>query len=145
MSTDRAAEIDRLRQREDATRLHLLTIVTPFRGTLDRFMLLEHGDAATLITCRDCRLTSPLDRGARQPVDVATLADFLRQLDHAEAAWDEDAVPEGSHDGITLIAERATKRDYAITHMLAPRSNTPHMRLLRAWLSAFPAINKALG
>lgn len=144
MTDSRPTEVRQYRAAQRATRLHMLTIITPFSATLDRFILAESEAGATLRRCTGCRLSAPLDRGESDSVPAETLAAFLHALEAAESAWGEDAVPDGALDGITIIAERATADDYAITHMLSPRSNTPHARLLRAWIEAFPAVARAL-
>ncbi|MBN2305847.1 MAG: hypothetical protein JXQ72_15295 [Anaerolineae bacterium] len=145
MADNRATEVQRFRAAQRAARLHLLTVITPFRASLDRFMVIEGEAGATLRRCTGCRLSAPLDQGESQPVAPETLDVFLHGIESARAAWDQDALPDDTLDGVTIIAERATGDGYAITHMLAPRSNSPHARLLRAWAEAFPAVEKVLG
>jgi predicted short-subunit dehydrogenase-like oxidoreductase (DUF2520 family) len=138
------AEVQHFRAAQRATRLHILTIITPFSATLDRFVLVEAEAGATLRRCTGCRLSTPIDRGDPEPVVPETLAAFLRSLEAAESAWADDSVPDGAHDGVTLIAERVTAHQYDITHMVSPRSNTPHARLLRAWIDSFPVVARSL-
>lgn len=144
MADEREIALQQFRQAQRADRLHLLTVVTPFRASQDRFVVIEQGGEGALLACVGCKLSAPLDQGQRQPLPRETLASFLRALDAGEAAWGEDAVPEGSYDGTTIIIERVAAGAYASTHMVAPRSNSPHARLMRAWVAAFAAVEQAL-
>jgi hypothetical protein len=140
----RAGEVERFRTMQGADRVHILTIITPFRAALDRFVLVESADGAHLIDGSQLHLSAPLDRGEAAPVAPGVLADFVRQANQAETAWDADAVDQDVHDGLTVIVERASAAGYAIIHIVNPRSNSPHMRLLNAWRSAFPLVDRAL-
>lgn len=145
MADNHEIEVQRFRAAQRATRLHLLTVITPFAPTLNRFMLIEGEAGATLRRCIGCRLSAPLDQGDSEPVPADKVAAFLHGVENAESAWSEDAVPDGVLDGVTLIAERATAQGYDITHMVAPRGTSPHARLLRAWIESFPDVQRALG
>ena len=140
---EREDEVKQFCAAQQATRLHILTMITPLSPRLQRFVLIERAAEAVLRVCTDCRLSADLEQGDDAPVAEETLADFLRRVDGAAAAWDEDAVPDDVLDGLTIILERATTNDYAITHVVAPRANSPHRRLIDAWRTAFPVVGQA--
>ncbi len=141
----RPREVEQFRATHRANRVYVLTAITPFRPAMDRFVLLEREyGASLLLVCGGCPFRAPLDRGEPQPVMDEMLAEFRRRIDGAEKAWASDAVPDGAYDGMTLVAERATAQGYDIVHMVAPRGNTPHARLLYAWTQVFPSVRNTL-
>ncbi|HML24340.1 MAG TPA: hypothetical protein PKD09_21975 [Aggregatilinea sp.] len=141
----RPREVEQFRTEHRAERVFVLTAITPFRPAMDRFVLLEReAGASLLLVCVGCPFRAPLDRGEPYPVTDEMLAEFQRRMAGAEKAWEADAVPDGAYDGMTLVAERATVQSYDIVHMVAPRSNSPHARLMYAWTQVFPAVRKAL-
>ncbi len=141
----RPREVEQFRAAHGADRIYVLTAITPFRRAMDRFVLLERDEGASLLLiCVECPFRAPLDRGEPQPVTDEMLAEFRRRIDGAEKAWASDAVPDGAYDGMTLVAERASARGYDIVHIVAPRGNSPHARLIYAWTQVFPSVRKAL-
>lgn len=141
----RPRDVEQFRADHRAARVFVLTAITPFRAAMDRFVLLEReAGASLLLVCAGCPFRAPLDRGEPHPVTDEMLAEFRRRMDGAEKAWASDAVPDGAYDGVTLVAERATARGYDIVHMVAPRGNSPHARLLYAWTQVFPAVRQVL-
>lgn len=144
MTDRRAAEVQLYRVQTGASRVHILTLTSPQRAALDRFVLVERDRDAALIACDGCPLDAPLGRGAPQPVPAQTLAMFLFALRSVSAAWSEDAIPEGAHDGITIVVERAEQDLYRRTRMVDPPANSAHARLVDAWKNAFPAVRRVL-
>jgi len=144
MTDRRAAEVQLYRVQTGASRVHILTLASPQRPALDRFVLVERERDAALIVCDRCPLDVPLGRGAPQPVPAQSLTMFLFALRAASEAWSEDCIPEGAHDGITIIVERAEQDLYRRTRMVDPPENSAHARLLDAWKNAFPAVRRVL-
>lgn len=144
MTDHRATEVQLYRAETGALRVHILTLIAPQKPTLDRFVLVERERDATLIVCDGCPLDAPLGRGAPQPVPAQTLAMFLYELRSVSAVWSNDYVPEGAHDGVTIIVERAEQDLYRRTRMVDPPENSAHARLVNAWKNAFPAVRRIL-
>lgn len=141
---DRETEVLRFRAAQDARAVYILTLITPLRAALDRFVVVATDSGAQMAACINCRLNAPLHLDGSAPLDAATWDAFQRGLASAAGAWDADAVASDVLDGLTIIAERADASGYAITHILAPRGNTPHARLVRLWRDTFPAVARAL-
>lgn len=141
MPDNRTINVQRFREEQGASRVHILTAIAPFSVKQDRFVVIERGDAsgAHLIVCTDGTPRAPLDRGDVHPVDGQTLRAFLQDVDDAAMAWAGDAIPPNVHDGVTITVERADAETYDRVRMVAPPSGSPHARLLAAWLDAFPA------
>ena len=144
MTDRRAAEVQLYRVQTGASRVHILTLIAPQKPTLDRFVLVERERDATLIVCDGGPLDAPLGRGAPQPVPAQTLAMFLYELRSVSAVWSSDYVPQGAHDGVTIIVERAEQDLYRRTRMVDPPENSAHARLVNAWKNAFPAVRRIL-
>ena len=144
MTDRRAAEVQLYRVQTGASRVHILTLTSPQKPSLDRFVLVERDRDATLLVCDRCPLDAPLGRGTPQPVPAQTLAVFLFALRSASAAWTEDYIPDGAHDGITIIVERAEQDLYRRTRIVDPPENSAHARLVDAWKNAFPAVRRIL-
>ncbi len=140
MPDNRTVNVQRFREEQGASRLHILTVVAPFSVSQDRFVLIEISDEATvrLITCRDGTPRAPLDRGSTRPVEPGALQAFLQDIDDAAMAWAGDAIPPNVHDGVTITVERAAPDSYERVRMVDPPAGSPHARLLAAWMDAFP-------
>jgi len=141
MADNRTLNVQRFREEQGASRVHILTAIAPFSVKQDRFVLMEWGEKdarAHLIVCTDGTPRAPLDRGDVHPVDGQTLRAFLRDIDDAAMAWVGDAIPPNVHDGVTITIERADVETYDRVRMVAPTPGSPHARLLAAWMDAFP-------
>ena len=86
MPDDHAQQVERFRAAQRATRLHLLTALSPLAASLDRFIVVEAEAGATLRRCTGGRLTASLDRGDARPLTPETLAAFLEAIQAAGAA-----------------------------------------------------------
>ncbi len=144
MPDDREAEVREFARAQNATRLHILTAITPFWTAQDRFVLLERGGLIMLVACRGCPFRAPLSRGEPQPLAPAKLEQFLAGLAPLGVETLDDYFPEGAHDGTTLVFERLDERGYVQIAMLNPPRNSPHARLIAAWTRTFPAVRDAL-
>ncbi|MCZ2097641.1 MAG: hypothetical protein LC121_15515 [Anaerolineae bacterium] len=144
MVDDREREGRQFAREQDATRLHILTAVTPFRAAQDRFVLLERAGQAMLVACRGCPFRAPLSRGEPQPLAPARLEEFLAALAPLAVDKLEDYFPEGAHDGTTIVFERLDERGYVQVALLNPPKNSPHARLVSAWSRTFPAVRSLL-
>ncbi|MBN1679398.1 MAG: hypothetical protein JW966_03850 [Anaerolineae bacterium] len=144
MDNSQPHAIEHFRTAEHAERVTILTVLSPFRAQLDRFTVIETqiAEAGVLLTCTACALDAPLNQGRRQPLSPGVLAAFDRAL---VAAWPgDDRVPDGAHDGVTLIIERAAAGRYRRVRMVDPPENSAHGRLLAAWKQAFPVVRQVL-
>lgn len=144
MADDREAEVRQFAKAQGATRIHILTAVTPFRAAQDRFVLLERAGQVMLVACQGCPFRAPLSRGEPQPLAPARLDEFLAALAPLAVDGLEDYFPEGAQNGTTLVFERLDERGYVQVAMLAPPKNSPHARLVSAWSRAFPAVRSLL-
>lgn len=144
MTDTRTTNVVRFREEQGAARVHILTLMAPFTVSQDRFVLLETGSGARLVVCTRCTPRTALNHGQARAVPEETLAAFLRGIEAAEAAWTDDAIPAGIHDGVTITVERAGAEGYSRVRMVAPPEGSPHARLLAAWSSAFEEVRRAL-
>jgi len=144
MPDPRSEKVQKFREEQGATRIHILTAVTPFSVSQDRFVLIESPHSARLVICRGSTPRTAFDHGEKYPVSLDTLRVFLERLAAAESAWAVDAIPAGVSDGVTLTAEQATARGYRRVRMIEPPEGSPHDRLLAAWLVTFPEVAHTL-
>ncbi len=144
MPDPRSEKVQKFREEQGATRIHILTAVTPFSVSQDRFVVIETRHGARLVICRGSTPRTAFDHGVKYPVSLDTVRLFLERLSAAEIAWAADAIPAGVSDGITLTAEQATAHDYRRVRMIEPPEGSPHDRLLAAWLVTFPEVAHAL-
>jgi len=144
MPDPRTTNVQRYREEQGAARIHLLTAIAPFTVSQDRFIVVEAGEVARLVSCSRCTPRTVLGQGQAREVAPETLVAFQRGLAAAEAAWAQDAVPPNVHDGVTITAEYADAGIYRRVRMVAPPEGSPHARLLAAWLDAFPEVRRAL-
>jgi hypothetical protein len=144
MPDPRSEKVQKFREDQGATRIHILTAVTPFSVSQDRFVLIESYNGARLVICRGSTPRTAFDHGEKYPLSLDTLQVFLERLAGAEAAWDSDAIPVGVSDGVTLTVEQATAHHYRRVRMIEPLEGSPHERLLAAWLVTFPEVAHAL-
>jgi hypothetical protein len=144
MPDPRAINVQRFRESQGATRVHILTTIQPFTVSQDRSVVLERPGGAWLIHGSRCTPHTPLGHGRTRRIDDETLTAFLQRLDAADAAWDSDAIPAGIHDGVTITIERAEDGDYRRTRMVEPPEGSAHERLLAAWMTTFPEVAHAL-
>jgi|SRR5690606_14854141 len=145
MPDERETEVRRFAKEQNATRLHILSVVTPFRAAQDRFVLLERDGLAMLVTCVGCPFRAPLSRGEPQPLAAAKLDQFLAALDPLAVETLDDYYPEGAHDGTTIVFERLDARGYVQIAMLEPPKRSKHSRILSAWTRTFPTVRAAIG
>ena len=144
MADTRSGNVQRFREEQGATRVHILTAVAPFTVSQDRFVLIETAEGARLVACTRCTPRTALSHGQTRDIPPDTLARFLGAVSAAEAAWSRDAVPENVHDGVTIIVEWADTDTYCRTRMVAPPEGSPHARLLAAWTDAFEEVRRTL-
>jgi hypothetical protein len=144
MPDQRSEKVQKFREEQGALRIHVLTAVTPFTISQDRFVLAEFSTGARLYTCHGCTPRTAFDHGQMQIVSMETLRAFQDRLAAAEDAWIGDAIPAGVSDGVTLTAERAEVSSYRRVRMVEPPVGSAHERLLAAWLVTFPDIAHAL-
>jgi hypothetical protein len=144
MPDTRASNVQRFREDQGATRVHILTAVAPFTVSQDRFVLIEMAEGARLVACTRCTPRTALIHGQMRTISPDTLARFLEAVNAAEAAWSGDAVPESIHDGVTIIIEWAEADAYHRTRMVAPPESSPHGRLLAAWTDVFEEVRRIL-
>lgn len=145
MPDEREAEVRQFAEAQHATRLHILTAVTPFRAAQDRFVLLERDEMAMLVACVGCPFRAPLSRGEPQPLAQAKVDQFLAALAPLAVETLDDHFPEGAHDGTTLVFERLDGRGYVQVAMLNPPPRSQHAQIVAAWTRTFPAVRAALG
>jgi hypothetical protein len=144
MADPRSDKVQKFREEQGATRVHILTAIQPFSVSQDRFVLIEFTREAQLVICRSGTPRTPFDHGQTQAVRSGELRTFLDRLDAANAAWVADAIPTGVSDGVTLTVEQATPAEYRRVRMVEPPENSIHARLLEAWMVTFPEIAIAL-
>ena len=118
--------------------MFILTTVTPFSVSQDRFVVIESTYDARLVICRGSTPRTAFNHGQTQHVAPETLNVFLERLAAAEAAWNGDAIPVGVSDGVTITVEQAAAGDYRRVRMVEPPEGSPHERLLAAWMVTFP-------
>jgi hypothetical protein len=140
MPDPRSEKVQRFREEQGASRVHILTAIQPFSISQDRFVVIEFADDAWLVTCSGCTPRTAFNYGQAQTVRAEQLRAFLERLDAAEAAWANDAIPAGVSDGVTLTIEQATADGYRRVRMVEPPEGSAHGRLLDAWMVTFPGI-----
>mgnify|MGYP000874614017 CR=1 FL=1 len=145
MPDERETEVRKFAKSQHATRLHILSVVTPFRAAQDRFVLLERGEMVMLVACVDCPFRAPMARGEPQPLAPAKLEQFLKALAPLAVETLDDYFPEGAHDGTTIVFERLDEQGYVQIAMLDPPKRSKHSRLVSAWTRTFPAVRAVLG
>lgn len=145
MPDEREAEVRQFARAQNASRLHILTVVTPFRAAQDRFVLLERAGMAMLVACVGCPFRAPLSRGEPQPLAQAKLDQFLDALAPLAVETLDDHFPEGAHDGTTIVFERLDARGYVQIAMLNPPKRSKHAQIVSAWTRTFPTVRAALG
>jgi hypothetical protein len=138
MPDTRAEKVRRFCEEQQASRLHIFTVVTPFNVSQDRLIVIEHGSTAQVIICTGCTPRTALDHGELREIEPAILNGFLTDVEHAEMAWVGDAVPPNIHDGITVTIERTDGTTYERVRIVDPETASPHARLIAAWTEAFP-------
>lgn len=145
MPDEREAEVRQFAEEQNATRMHILSVVTPFRPAQDRFVLMERDGLVMLVACVGCPFRAPMTRGEPQPLAPAKLDEFLAALEPLAVETLDDYFPEGAHDGTTIVFERLDQRGYVQVAMLNPPKRSKHSRLVSAWTRTFPAVRAALG
>lgn len=138
MPDTRAEKVRRFCAEQQASRLHILTVVTPFSVSQDRLIVVEHGKTAQVIVCNGCTPRTAFEHGDLRDIDPDVLSGFLTDVDDAEMAWVGDSVPPNIHDGITVTIERTDGDTYERVRIVDPEVASPHARLIGAWTEAFP-------
>jgi hypothetical protein len=144
MPDPRSDKVQKFREEQGASRVHILTALQPFSVSQDRFVLIEFAEDAWLVICRGCTPRTAFNHGRAQMIRSEDLRAFLERLGAAEAAWARDAIPTGVSDGVTLTVEQATNNEYRRVRMVEPPDDSVHARLLDAWMVTFPEIALAL-
>jgi hypothetical protein len=144
MLDPRSDKVQKFREEQGASRVHILTAIQPFSVSHDRFVLVELPYGARLVICRGCTPRTAFSHGQTQMVPPDTLRVFLERLEAAEDAWSGDAIPAGVSDGVTITAEQAARGEYRRVRMVEPPEESPHAWLLAAWMVTFPDIAHAL-
>jgi hypothetical protein len=142
--TDRAGELLRFCHKQDAVGVYVLTVLSPFRASQDRYVLADHGRDATLLVCSNCPLESPLCEGQLYPISPSDLAEFRRRLDAIAHDWQDEVVSPDSHDGVTYILEHAQGLDYRRVRMVTPPDKSAQACLLAAWRDSFPVVRRRM-
>ncbi len=171
MPDNRSTEVQRFRKEQGATRLHLLTVNSPFGPSQDRYVLTELPHETYLFECAKCSPRVSLGYGQLHTVSPETLRAFLNAVSEAEDAWTQiepdgtpaaesassresapsregapsrNGAPVGLHDGLTITVEVADSAGYRRARIIDPAPDSPQARLLNAWLLAFPQVRRAL-
>ena len=144
MPDPRSDKVQKFREEQGASRVHILTAIQPFSVSQDRFVLIEFAHEARLVICRGGTPRTAFNHGKTQMVRSEELRAFLERLDGAENAWENDAILAGFSDGITLTVEQAAADEYRRVRMVEPPEDSAHARLLDAWMVTFPEIAIAL-
>ncbi len=144
MPDPRSDKVQKFREEQGASRVHILTAIQPFSVSQDRFVLIEFEHEAWLVICRGGTPRTAFNHGQAQTVRSEDLRAFLERLDAADGAWANDAIPAGVSDGVTLTIEQATDDEYRRVRMVEPPEDSVHARLLDAWMVTFPEIAIAL-
>lgn len=145
MTDPRATSVQRFREDHGAQRVVILTAVTPFKVSQDRAIVVQADYNAQLILCSGCTPRTALGQGIMRDIMPKDLRDFFTELEQARHAWDNDAVPANVFDGVTVTIEQADSHGYARVRMVDPEPDSPHARLLSAWMTTFPEVRKMLG
>lgn len=140
----RSTEVQHFRETQGATRIHLLTINTPFNPSQDRFILIELPHDTFLTSCAQCSPRVTIGYGQLYNVQLDVLRGFLDTVESAAQAWQEDAIPPDVHDGVTITMEVADSAGYRRVRMVDPPEDTPHSRLLAAWTENFPQVRRVV-
>jgi len=141
----REARVQAFRAAQNAHTVLILTAVSPFSVSQERFIVVQRDDGAHLLTCSGCTPRTALAQGQTRPVAPDVWVGFQADLAQAETAWDGDAIPPNVHDGLTLTFERAAAGRYERVRTVTPSPQSPHARLLAAWARAFPEVRRTLG
>ncbi len=144
-SDPRETRVQNFRVTQNARQVFILTAVTPFSVSQERFVVMASGDGVRLITCAGCTPRTDLAQGQARPVALDVWRNFQVDLSQTEMAWAGDAVPPNVHDGLTITVERAEPESYERVRIVAAPPQSPHARLLEAWARAFPEVRRALG
>ncbi len=141
----REARVQDFRAAQDAQQVLILTAVSPFSVSQERFVIVQREDGVRLIACQGCTPRTALEQGQSRTVAPEVWQTFQTDLSLAEMAWTGDAIPPNVHDGLTLTMERADAKGYERVRVVAPPEGSPHARLLAAWARAFPEVRRVLG
>ncbi len=141
----REARVQNFRVAQNARCVLILSAVSPFSVSQERFVVVQRENDVRLIVCAGCTPRTDLAQGQARPLSAEEWAVFQRDLALTEMAWTGDAIPPNVHDGRTITVERADASGYERVRIVAPPPESSHARLLAAWARAFPEVRRVLG